>query len=110
MTHDELIAGFEAGTIAPGAFGHREHLRLAWLYLQRHGRPDAERRLLAGLRTFAAAAGKPGKFDAALTLAWVARVDTAAAALPPNHSFDDLLLHHPELLDRRSAGKAAQTI
>ena len=107
MTHDELIAGFEAGTIAPGAFGHREHLRLTWLYLQRHGRPDAERRLLAGLRAFAAAAGKPDKFDAALTLAWVARVDTAAAALPPNHSFDDLLLHHPELLDRRSAGEAA---
>ena len=107
MTHEELIAGFEAGTIAPGAFGHREHLRLAWLYLQRHGRPDAERRLLAGLRAFAAAADKPDKFDAELTLAWVARVDTAAAALPANHSFDDLLLHHPELLDRRSAGEAA---
>jgi hypothetical protein len=113
MTHgelDELIAGFEGGTIAPGAFGHREHLRLAWLYLQRHGRPGAEWRLLAGLRAFAAAAGKLDKFNAALTLTWVARIDAAAAALPPDHSFDDLLLHHPGLLDRRSAGEAAQTI
>jgi hypothetical protein len=110
MTHDELIAAFEGGTIAPGAFGHREHVRLAWLYLRRHGRPGAERRLLAGLRAFAAAAGKPEKFNAALTLAWVARLDTAAAALPPHHSFEDLLLHHPELLDRRCAGEAAQTI
>ena len=110
MTHDELIAAFEGGTIAPGAFGHREHVRLAWLYLRRHGRPGAERRLLAGLRAFAAAAGKPEKFNAALTLAWVARLDTAAAALPPHHSFEDLLLHHPELLDRRCAGEAVQTI
>ena len=110
MTPDELIAGFEGGTIAPGAFGHREHIRLAWLYLQRHGRPDAERRLLAGLRAFAAAAGKPDKFDAALTLAWVARIDAAAATLAPDHSFDDLLVHHPGLLDRRSAGEVAQTL
>ena len=73
MTHDELVEGFEGGTLAPGAFGHREHLRLAWIYLQRYGRPEAERRLLAGLRAFAARAGKPEKFDAGLTLAWVAR-------------------------------------
>ena len=65
MTHDELIAGFEGGTIAPGAFGHREHLRLAWLYLQRHGRPEAERRLLDGLRALAARGGQPDKFNAA---------------------------------------------
>ena len=115
MTHDELIAAFEGGTIAPGAFGHREHVRLAWLYLRRHGRRGAERRLLAGPLPLGealhvAAAGKPEKFNAALTLAWVARLDTAAAALPPHHSFEDLLLHHPELLDRRCAGEAVQTI
>ena len=110
MTHDELIAGFEAGTIPPAAFGHREHVRLAWLYLRRHGRAGAEHRLLAGLRAFAAAAGKPDKFNAPLTLAWVARIDAAAAALAPHHSFDDLLVHHPELLARRAAGEVAQTI
>jgi N-formylglutamate deformylase len=110
MTDDELIAGFEAGTIPPGTFGHREHVRLAWLYVRRHGRAGAERRLLTGLRAFAAAAGKPDKFDAALTLAWVSRIDAAAAALAADHSFDDLLVHHPELLDRRSAGEVAQTI
>lgn len=110
MTHDELIARFEDGTIAPGAFGHREHLRLAWLYLQRHGRTEAEGRLLTGLRTLASRAGKPEKFNAALTLAWVARLDDAAAALAPDHSFDDLLLHHPELVDHRSVREVAQTL
>lgn len=110
MTHDELVAGFEAGTIPPAAFGHREHVRLAWLYLRRHGRAGAEHRLLAGLRAFATAAGKPDKFNAPLTLAWVARIDAAAAALSPDHSFDDLLVHHPELLACRAAGEVVQTI
>jgi hypothetical protein len=109
MTHDELIGRFEEGTIVPGAFGHREHLRLAWLYLQQHGRPEAERRLLAGLRALAFRAGKPEKFNAPLTLAWVARIDAAAAALAPDHSFDDLLFHHPELLDR-SVREVARTL
>ena len=110
MTDDELIAGFEAGTIPPGVVGHREHVRLAWLYLRRHGRAGAEQRLLTGLRALAAAAGKPDKFNAALTLDWVARIDAAAGALAPDHSFDDLLVHHPELLDRHPAGEMAQTI
>jgi hypothetical protein len=110
MTDDDLIAGFEAYTIPPGAFGHREHVRLAWLYLRRHGRSGAEARLLAGLRAFAAAAGRPDKFDAALTRAWVARIAAATAALPRDHSFEDLLASHPELLDRRVAAELAQPI
>ena len=110
MTDDELIAEFEAETIAPAGFDHRAHLRLTWLYLQRCGRSDTERRLLAGLQALAARAGKPDKFNAALTLAWIARVDEAAAALPRAHSFDDLLLHFPELLERRSACEVAQTL
>ena len=110
MTDDEVIAEFEDGTMAAGAFDHRAHLRLTWLYLRRHGRIETERRLLAGLRAFAVRAGKPEKFNAALTLSWVARLDAAAATLAPTHSFDDLLLHYPELLDRRTSREVVQTI
>jgi len=110
MTDDELIVRFEDGTIAPDEVGHREHLRLAWLYLQRHGRPESEQRLLAGLRALASRAGKPGKFNAALTLAWVAHIDAASAALAPDHSFDDLLRQHPGLLDRRVVREVAHTL
>jgi hypothetical protein len=110
MTDDELIDGFAEGTIPPGGFDHRAHLRLTWLYLQRYGRSDTERLLLAGLRALAARAGKPDKFNAALTLAWIARLDEAAAALPRAHSLEDLLLHYPELLDRRTVREVAQTI
>jgi hypothetical protein len=111
MTDDELMAGFEAARVDPGRFGHREHLRVAWLHLRRYGRFDAERRLLIRLRAFAVRAGKPAKFSEALTRAWVSRIDRAAAALPPDHSFDDLLLHSPELLDSgRVLREVAQTV
>jgi N-formylglutamate deformylase len=109
MTDDELMAGFAHDTIDPAGFGHREHVRLAWLYLQRYGRAEAERRLLTGLLALAARAGRPAKFSAPLTLAWVDRIDAARSALG-HHSFDDLLHRHPELGHRASVRGLTQAI
>jgi len=82
----------------PASPRHREHLRLAWCYLTRFGRGEAERRLLAGLRAFAARAGKPDKFDGALTSAWVGVLADAARQLGAP-TFDALIAARPELLD-----------
>jgi hypothetical protein len=100
MKDDELVDGFERGTLEPGAFGHREHVRVAWVYLTRHGRDEAARRMLDGLRAFAARAGKPSKFDAPLTLAWMAAIDEARQATPAAATFEQLVTARPALLDR----------
>ena len=100
MKDDELVEGFEAGTLAAEAFRHREHVRLTWIYLGRHGRAEAERRLLDGLRAFAARAGRPDKFDAALTRAWVEAIDQARAGVPAGSDFEALVAARPDLLDR----------
>ena len=101
MNEHELAAAFEAGALEPEAFHHREHLRLTWTYLARYGRPETERRLVDGLRAFAARAGKPDKFNEPLTLAWIAAVDRVRRAEPVTASFDEAVARHPELLDRR---------
>ena len=98
MTDEELMCGFERGTLAPADFHHRDHVRLTWLYLERDGRDDAERRMLDGLRALAARAGKPDKFDATLTRAWVAAIDEARLA-EVARTFDGLVAARPELLD-----------
>ena len=100
MTDDELVSGFETCGLAPERFGHREHLQLAWCYLTRFGRDETERRLLAGLRAFAARVGKPDKFDAALTSAWVGVLADASAQLGTPATFDTLIAARPDLLDR----------
>lgn len=102
MTDEELVAGFESGTLPPHTFGHREHLRVAWWYLARLEPGDASRRLQTGLRSLAARAGKPDKFDAALTAAWVAVLADAAATLGPHPTFDALAAARPDLLDPAS--------
>jgi hypothetical protein len=96
MTDSEFIDAFESGSLPPAEFRHRDHLRLTWVYLQRHGRDEAERRLMTGLRAFAIRAGKPGKFDGPLTMAWVEVIDRARAGCA---TFDEMIVRRPELLD-----------
>ena len=37
MTDDEFVRAFLQGWPSDVHFGHREHLRLAWLVIERHG-------------------------------------------------------------------------
>jgi hypothetical protein len=102
MTDAQLIEGFEDGSLPPEQFRHREHLRVAWIYLARFGRVEAERQMQDGLRRFAARAGKAEKYDAALTAAWIAVLADAEAALGPATTFEALAAARPELFDPRS--------
>lgn len=97
MTTDELIARFEDGTLPGRAFNHAAHVQAAWGYLQRHPLPDALARFSAALQRFAAANGAPGKYDAALTEAWFARI---AERMTPGGEADwpSFARRHPDLL------------
>ena len=108
MTDDEMVRGFEDGSLPPRTFDHRAHVRLAWIYLTRHGRAETEARLLAGLRALAARAGTPEKFDRALTLAWIAATDSRRA--PDDGGFERFAARHPELFDRSWAPAAAAVL
>ena len=97
LTDDELVAGFEAGSL--GDFPHALHVRLTLVYLARHGRDEALIRLMAGLLRFATAKGHPEKFHVTMTRAWVEFIEATRLAhpeLPPAALIDAC----PELLDR----------
>ena len=95
MTDDVFLARFEAGALH--AFGHRDHLRVAFAYARRGGVDHAVDRARRGLRHIAAAHGEPARYHETLTVVW-ARVVTHHAVA--DGSFDDLLAAHPQLLRR----------
>jgi len=68
---DALVLTFEAGREPDGGFHHREHVRVAWYYLQRHALPEALVRFSTALRNFAAAQGKPGLYHETITTAYL---------------------------------------
>jgi hypothetical protein len=97
LTDDELVRGFEEGSLDD--FPHRSHVRVGLIYLSRYGHSDALRRLLEGLRRFAAAKGHPEKFHVTMTHAWLDLIEAARRA-HPGLTPASLLDVCPELLDR----------
>jgi hypothetical protein len=106
LSEDELIAQFEACTLAPSAFPHREHVRLAWAYLRRETLADAIVKFCGGLKAFAASIGKAGLYHETVSWAFMLIIqdriargqeqtwEAFAAANP------DLLLNGRQLLER----------
>lgn len=98
LTEDELVRGFEEGTLS--AFPHAEHVRLTIVYLTRHDRDETIRKMYDGLLRFATAKGQPGKFHVTMTRAWIDLVDSARRAHPRIDSPGALVAQCPQLLDR----------
>ena len=100
MSDDAFIQAFEACQLDPAGFHHADHLRLAWLYVQRHGARAAEARLLEGIPRFAQRAGAPQKFHHTATVAWTRLVATACRESNSCDSFYEWMKSHPELLNK----------
>lgn len=103
---DALVRAFEDRTVDPKAFGHRQHLYVAWCYLRALPLEGAIARYVAHLRRLVASHGAPEKYHATITWAYlVALHDTMAEH--PALDFDDLLRACPGLLDHENGVLAA---
>jgi hypothetical protein len=92
-----FVAAFRDGTLPTTAFRHRDHVRMAWLYVRAHGAAEAGSAFAADLRRFAAAKGVPGLYHATITGAYIALIAERAAAIP-DASWETFAAAHPDLL------------
>ena len=97
----DLVARFEDGTVPPWAFGHREHVYVAWVYLRAEPFEDAAPRFVKNLKAFAARHGASSKYHATITWALLALIAEAIDACP-ELDFEALLAARPELLAARA--------
>jgi hypothetical protein len=69
-----FVAAFRDTTLPTSAFHHRDHVRMAWLYVREHGPMDAAPRFATDLQAFARATGVPGLYHATITGAYIALI------------------------------------
>jgi hypothetical protein len=106
LTDEELLAGFEDTSLPSAAFHHEQHVRVAWLFVGRHGMPEALGRFARALTRFAAAKGKPGLYHETITWAYLLLIAERSARAPADtwEAFSaanpDLLTWKPSVLDR----------
>jgi len=100
MSDDAFLRAFEACQLDPAKFHHTDHVRLAWLCVNRYGAREAEAKLLDGIRKFSQHAGAPQKFLCTTTIAWTRLVAAAQNHSPTANKFSEWIQLHPELLNR----------
>jgi hypothetical protein len=101
VNDDDFVSAFFESL--SGGFGHRDHLRLAWLALERTGSAEAALPLVEhAIQGFARAHGADRKYHRTLTEFWV-RLVAHARADRPGLDFEPLLEGFPLLLDPRLA-------
>jgi hypothetical protein len=100
LSDDDLVHGFEAGTLSQ--FPHASHVRLTLIYLARHGVDETRRRMADGLLLFATMKGHPEKFHVTMTRAWLELIESARRQHPDARDPEALAQACPALLDKDS--------
>jgi hypothetical protein len=93
MTDQEFLHAFDSGHLSPAEFHHRDHLRLAWLEVDRLGLEAGAAAVAHGIRRFATAHGHHRLYHETLTRFWVRIVAHAS-----RETFAATLEAHPMLL------------
>lgn len=102
---EDFLRAFEELSFPVNLFHHREHLRVAWLYLKSSDATRASERMAMGVRRFANHHGATQKYHHTLTLAWMRLVAAALVETPEGCAFEEFLAAHPELRDKNLFAK-----
>jgi hypothetical protein len=96
---DEFLGPLQEILRSDGTFGHRQHLHLAWRYLQSGDLEQAEAWMGQAIRAVAEKHGTPENYHQTLTIAWTRLV--AAHRCETAKTFGEFMDENPGLLDRR---------
>ena len=99
MTDNAFMAAFEDGTLPLDAFHHADHLRMAYLYLQRYAPLEAIERFSSALFRFAAAHGKANLYNETITWALLLIIRERMARAQITMNWDDFISKNDDLLN-----------
>jgi len=101
---DEDLAferAFERLEVPGGAFGHEDHVRLAWICLRQAPLAEAAARFIRLLKAFAAHQGAPEKYHDTITWAYLLLIQDRLSQMPEEHTWQELAERNPDLLQYR---------
>jgi hypothetical protein len=102
---EDFLRAFEDLSFPADLFHHREHIRVAWLYLKSSDATRAAGRMSEGIRRFANHHGATQKYHRTLTLAWMRLVADALVETPEGYTFEQFITTHPQLKEAKLPDK-----
>ncbi|HVZ40444.1 MAG TPA: hypothetical protein VHI13_14290 [Candidatus Kapabacteria bacterium] len=102
MDDDELIERFEKATLTGSTFHHREHVRVAWIYLHRYSPVEALARMSDGLRALARRHGAEHRYHETITWAYFFLIRERLDRCAEECTWDRFAEENADLLDWNS--------
>ncbi|MGE0865186.1 MAG: hypothetical protein AB7P34_14920 [Vicinamibacterales bacterium] len=105
-TDEALLEAFVSTALPADQFHHEQHVRVAWLFVRRHGMPAAIGEFSEAIRRFAAAKGAHGLYHETITWAFLLIISERQVRQPAatwddfSRANADLLSWKPSVLDR----------
>lgn len=103
MKDEEFIQGFENCTLPAESFHHRDHVRVAWLYLRSYSVLETLVRFSAGLKRFANANGKPNLYHETITWAYVLLINQRTELGGREQSWPEFVDANADLFDWKNS-------
>jgi hypothetical protein len=105
MDDDAFIQKFEASAWAPDQWRHREHIKIAYLYLRRYPFDEALQRIRAGIQALNAAHHVPESpergYHETTTQAWLRLVHVTLGVYGPCETADAFYDQNPQLSQKK---------
>ena len=98
MTDQELIIGFENGSLRPAEFHHDKHIKLVWLYLNKLTTLRALERFSETLKRFAERYGTLHRYHETITWAYILLINERIARAP-TQTWEEFIEANPDLFD-----------
>jgi|GraSoiStandDraft_4_1057263.scaffolds.fasta_scaffold26886_4 hypothetical protein len=106
MDDETLLRLFEQGTFPADQWGHREHVKVAYLLLRRYPLAESTDRMRSALQAFATIHSVPNVLERGyhetITLVWMQLVHFTLCEYGPAESADHFYEQHPELSQSRA--------
>ena len=99
LNDEEFVRQFEACTLPAECFHHRDHVKLAWLYLQRHSLLETVQKFSEGIKRFAAAHGKSDLYHETITWAYVFLIHERRQRAGGEQSWEAFGAVNPDLMN-----------
>ena len=104
ITPDDMVflGQFESAAIPSDAFGHQEHVRVAWVYLQLYELTEASQRFIDALKRFAQFHGADGLYHETITWAFLLAINERIGKMVQDHDWQTFAAENPDMLESGS--------
>ncbi len=98
VAEKRFFEDFESGELPANKFHHRDHIRLAWIYLREFPVTEALGRFASGLRRFAEVNSQPRLYHETITWTFLLAIHERMA-ICPHESFETFAADNQDLFD-----------